>query len=624
MAENEASFTIDLPVTGKERIDAASLSVDALAAKLDSVSKASKAASDAVRVADAAYRAAEATADKAAKAVEKVTLAVEAQRAALAKAGETGDSKAIDAAAEKLRALVERQSEAHAAAEKANAALASETAKLDALKNAAGKAEEAEKQLTKALADKKEKAEKLQAGLDALGGPVADMATKASSLKDRFTALSGAVEANPYAAAAVAALALSAAIVAVGVAVASTLAKITEFGVRLADTRRSADLLAAGWLRFAKDASGASALNDKINFLTSRLPLAREQIAGMAQNLALAGLRGKALEDTLQRQAIYAARIKFGPDFEKQMLSLDEQSKVFQYNLSRVFGGLNIEPLLKGLQKLIALFDENTESGRAIKVVFESLFQPLVDWAAKSTTSVERFFLKFEIFVLKALIAIKPWGSTLKTIAEILVITAAIIIGVFVVAMAALIGSALFFITLPALVIAGLVAIGFAVVKAAKWIGSIDFVGIGKSMIDGLVNGIKSRASAVFDTLKDVATGAVKAAEKVLGIASPAKRLITTGEQTGEGMAIGLERSGDRVQGAMESIVSPPPAASGAKPGGGSGGAAGAKPGANLSNVVFNFHGVKDAEDAEGKFRETLTRILEGDAAQLGAAVPNA
>jgi hypothetical protein len=38
----------------------------------------------------------------------------------------------------------------------------------------------------------------------------------------------------------------------------------------------------------------------------------------------------------------------------------------------------------------------------------------------------------------------------------------------------------------------------------------------------------------------------------------------------------------------------------------------------SLSGVTFNFYGVQGAEDAEAKFRETLTRVLEGDAIALG------
>ena len=41
----------------------------------------------------------------------------------------------------------------------------------------------------------------------------------------------------------------------------------------------------------------------------------------------------------------------------------------------------------------------------------------------------------------------------------------------------------------------------------------------------------------------------------------------------------------------------------------------------DLHGATFNFYGVKDAEDAERSFGEMLTRLLEGDASQLGAEV---
>ena len=68
------------------------------------------------------------------------------------------------------------------------------------------------------------------------------------------------------------------------------------------------------------------------------------------------------------------------------MLGLDEQSKIFHANLVSIFGGLKIEGLLTALQKLLSIFDLNQASGRALKVVFESLFQPIIDWLEKIRT----------------------------------------------------------------------------------------------------------------------------------------------------------------------------------------------------------------------------------------------
>ncbi|MEI9950633.1 MAG: hypothetical protein WDO74_17055 [Pseudomonadota bacterium] len=39
----------------------------------------------------------------------------------------------------------------------------------------------------------------------------------------------------------------------------------------------------------------------------------------------------------------------------KQMLGLDKQSEKLKANIGQLFGGLNIEPVLAGFQKLVAL-----------------------------------------------------------------------------------------------------------------------------------------------------------------------------------------------------------------------------------------------------------------------------
>lgn len=62
----------------------------------------------------------------------------------------------------------------------------------------------------------------------------------------------------------------------------------------------------------------------------------------------------------------------------------------------------------------------------------------------------------------------------------------------------------------------------------------------GRDMIMGMVNGVRSAASALLDAAKDVVMGAVNAAKSFLGIHSPSKVFMEIGSYTGEGFAIGL------------------------------------------------------------------------------------
>lgn len=89
-------------------------------------------------------------------------------------------------------------------------------------------------------------------------------------------------------------------------------------------------------------------------------------------------------------------------------------------------------------------------------------------------------------------------------------------------------------------------------------VGSL--VSIGSNLIEGLWNGISARFNAVIAKVKAMASRLPTAVKKVLGIASPSKVFKQIGEYTGEGFAIGIERSYRQVQNAMGGLYSLQPA----------------------------------------------------------------
>lgn len=70
---------------------------------------------------------------------------------------------------------------------------------------------------------------------------------------------------------------------------------------------------------------------------------------------------------------------------------------------------------------------------------------------------------------------------------------------------------------------------------------TVDWASIGKSIIDGIVNGIVAAASALFNALKDLAQRALGAVEEELDINSPSKKFIPVGRALPEGMAVGVD-----------------------------------------------------------------------------------
>ena len=609
MSDDGTTFTIDLPVRGQAQVDAAAASVDVLANRLEGTSKASEASGAAIKAAEAAYSKAEQSADRAAKALERVGIAADVQRGKLRAASEANDSGAAEKAAAKLRDLVAEQDVLATHAAKTTTALKDQAVALDkiAKPKAAPKEEGGEF-----------KFEGLERGLHKLGGPLAETAGSVVRVGAGFEKLTKSLgAAGPYVAAAVLLVALSAALVSAGVAAVFATAKIAAWAVGLADANRSASLLAQG---IARSVDGGALLDDKISDLNKQLPLTREELSATAQRLADAGYRGKALADALQTSAVAAAKLKFGPGFQEEMLSLNEQSKVFHANLAEIFGGLKVEGLLGALQKLVGLFDADNASGRAMKVVFESLFQPIIDWLEKSEPKIEAFFLQMEIWALKALIAIKPHASIILHVGEAFAIVAGLIGGVLVVAIGLLVGA----LALPFALFAGLVFAviqfkdtffaAFGAVKA--WLSSFSLADVGKAIVAGLADGIKSGGGAVLEALKGTVMGAVDGVKNVLGIHSPSTVLDhEVGEQMGAGAVRGIDRVSPRVQNSLENMVEPPAARASTS-------SSSSSSSVSISGNTFILNGVADAEEAESRIGALLTRLIEGDVAQLGAAVP--
>ena len=77
--------------------------------------------------------------------------------------------------------------------------------------------------------------------------------------------------------------------------------------------------------------------------------------------------------------------------------------------------------------------------------------------------------------------------------------------------------------------------------QAVNVIKGINLVQIGKSMIQGLINGIKSMGSSVVGAIGSVVKSAVSSAKKALGINSPSRVFRQIGDDTGEGLVLGLK-----------------------------------------------------------------------------------
>lgn len=84
----------------------------------------------------------------------------------------------------------------------------------------------------------------------------------------------------------------------------------------------------------------------------------------------------------------------------------------------------------------------------------------------------------------------------------------------------------------------------FDVIPAiVETLAELQLSDIGEDIIQGLIDGINNMASAVWKSVKNIASGIGREISKVLKMGSPSKVLIGLGEDAGEGLEIGLDRS---------------------------------------------------------------------------------
>lgn len=599
------------------------LAAQRVATDLQAASSASTTAAEALAQGNAQWRDLEQALVRASRAAERAAKSndgvVPPELAAAVAAAESN----LDAYKETLRAL--ETDAARAAA--SEAALAKQLANV---RTAAA-------HVDKRLAMNSEGLAKLQAGLSASGTSAGRLGARLIAPAKGFADLSQVVgksnavlllAASAAAAATIAVAALAAAFVA-GVASAAA------WAIGLADARRSADLTRQA-AAAADPALGA--LQPTIAGLARSTMLAEADLGGLAKSLRDAKVSAAEMPAALEAAALaesalgkggaadYIAQLKagklevkafaaesrrnFGGVVAKQMTSLDGIAKTFKGNIGDLFGGLNIEPVLAALQTLADLFNVNTATGRAMKAVFEGVFQPLINQAQTAAWAVEALFLGLGIGALKAYIALKPAiqkiaaalnidtsgieiEDVLAAVAKAAEFAAPVLLALGVAFGAVLAAVGLLGAAFAAMNVAAVVAV-LGTLGASVW-GLVSSVGavvarvreagagltgafsgavngalaflrgvparlqaLGADLIAGLVRGITAGGGAVAAAVTGVATNAIGAAKAALGIASPSKVFASIGEDTGAGAAVGLARSTPRVQGAMAAMVEPP------------------------------------------------------------------
>ncbi len=313
--------------------------------------------------------------------------------------------------------------------------------------------------------------------------------------------------------------------------------------------------------------------------------------------------------------------------FAKKAAELEKLSGRLKKNFGDIFGGLNLEPIMAGLGRLVDFFDTSTASGKALKALFEGIFGPLAANAEGVFQKVERLMLGMVIGALKIGIAVKQAAAAFDfelgafenwpDVGKVGELVAYAVVGAFA-AMAAVVAAAAYpyysvinaIAQLQAAWSAGKVAMDEFVTQVGIVWSRLDFGQIASDLIDGFVKGIKDGASRAVGAMSELATSVSGAFTLPMKINSPSKLFEQYGKWTTEGFTDGVDDGAPDVRSSMAALVDPPELRNAPTRAGG---------GATITIGTINVNGVENADDIPGRLREALLEFFEGTAAQVGA-----
>lgn len=333
-----------------------------------------------------------------------------------------------------------------------------------------------------------------------------------------------------------------------------------------------------------------------------------------------------------------AVQAKFGKVAKAQLLGLGFQLQRARENFGRLFSGVKIDAFLEGLQSVLALLDQSTASGRALKAIAEGLLNPLFAALARTAPYARAFFqglvigaLLLTIVVLRAKKALtEVFGGESKSNIDgikLAVYGGVAALGLFVgslVGLAALVAlafaplalslvgiAAAVLLLLSPLLVVGAAAYGLYVAFQAAYdaISGLDFGEIATGLISGLVGGIQAGVGLVAEAVQGLASTVMGTLRSALGIASPSKVFDVYGRFTTKGFAKGIEGGTPEVESAVRGLVSLPAVEGSAAPAM----SVRSSRGGNTYNITI--HGVRDAEQLQRpSFLAQLADALEGAA----------
>lgn len=442
-------------------------------------------------------------------------------------------------------------------------------------------------------------------GLKGAGGPVGGLTSKLGGLTGKMKGLGEAGKMGGF----------IAGIIAADVAVIAATAALTIYAIKVADARRSELLMLEGLTRapnfFGIAAGKATDLQEAIDRVSGSAASSRQQVTGLAQELYKGGLRGGAFAIALkaaqtaadgadaQTAAFYKNMImgaaytgqsvrkvadliekRFGDIARGKALSLPVQWMKFKENIAKLFVGIKIEGFLKALQSGLALFDQTTASGRALRVTLEGIVGPLVKGFEGAGPIVKRFFQGFLIILLEAQIGFNEMRLSLRRIIgkdvfkNFDALSTAMWIGKA--AAFGLVAGLLFLAISTAILLSPIILLGIAIwglIKAWDWLtgkpeevvaahqaAATEFKELGKNIATGTAEGVRASSGEAVKAVQEMTAKMNAAAAAGLEAHSPSKLFKRLGFTAPQGLALGIRAGTPLAERAVDSMIPNVPA----------------------------------------------------------------
>lgn len=276
---------------------------------------------------------------------------------------------------------------------------------------------------------------------------------------------------------------------------------------------------------------------------------------------------------------------KFGKLGGKQALDFSAQVQRLKDNFVSLFDGVNTGPFLTAFSKIVALFDDSTQAGKALKQTVTGFFNAMFNAAAATLPYIQTLLRGLIIIGLRLFIAFKPLAKALgatfggpaktgpqdlaaamsqiglvlgqltakfvglltqKTVWEALTIAASL--------------TGLAFRTIWAIVqnVVGtfttFLSVGASVVTWLLDLAQSAYTA-GQGLLTGLVNGILSIAPTLVETVRGIAGSAISAFKETFGIHSPSTVMAGMGQNLTAGLSQGLDASKGRALQSMSNVV---------------------------------------------------------------------